>query len=317
MSFLHFIGIDVSKEWFDSCQHGTAAKPQRFPNSRQGLAAFMTAYAEVLPQALVVLESTGGYENLLVAQLLAEQVAVHRADPLAAKHFIRSLRLRGKTDALDAQGLARYAAERGDRLPRLSPTTPFQQRLSDLVARRDDLVAMRTQEKQRLQHPRYANLHTHVLPILTALEEQIQAVDRDIADTLNTCPTAQKKLAVLTQVPGVGQQTAATLLATLPELGALSRRQVASLAGLAPHPRDSGQSTPYRAVSGGRHRVRRALFMAAMSARNHAPDLKAFYERLIQNGKKPLLALTALMRKLITILNAKIRDLVLLEDHGR
>ncbi len=313
MGFIHFIGIDVSKETFDVAVHGEAARPAHFPNSRAGVAAFMKDYAAQLPEAFVVVEATGGYEAALLAALLEQEVAVHRADPRASSFFLRSLGRRAKTDRLDAQGLARYGAERHHELRLLRLPDAQQQRLHSLTARRADLVAMRTAKMNRRQHPRYRELRRSVESILTTLEEQITLLDRRIDSLVRATAALAAKMQVLTAIPGVGRQTAVTLLAFMPELGALTRRQAASLAGCAPHPRDSGKSSGYRRTVGGRAHVRRALYMAAMAARNHHPALRAFYENLVKNGKKPLIALTAVMRKLITIANAKLRDHAMLK----
>jgi transposase len=308
MQCIHFIGIDVSKEWFDVCIHGGPAKPERYDNGGEGFAAFASCFAGTLPEALVVLEATGGYEAALIAFLLKQGVAVHRADPLTAKHFLRSLRLRGKTDALDAAALARYAAERHKSLALMRLKDAEQEELALLLSRRADLVAGRVAEQNRLGHPRYLPLRASLNAIIRALADEIDVLERRIEALVAQSQALAARLSAMTGVKGVGKQTAYTLLACMPELGSLTRRQAASLAGVAPHPRDSGKSSAYRKTAGGRAAVKRALFMAALSATRFNPELKQFYQRLRQNGKKPMVALTAAMRKLITILNAKIRD---------
>jgi transposase len=309
MSYIHFIGIDVSKNSFDVACHGSAAKPAQFPNNEAGLAAFIRHYAALWPQSLVVLEATGGYETALLQALLAQSVAVHRADPRASSHFIRSLGKRAKTDALDAKALARYGFERHAELRLAQSEDAVQTELEHLHVRRDDLVAMRTAEKNRLQHPRYSRLKGDVEAHIKQLQEHIDALDARIAELIKSSNNLKEKHAVMTSVSGVGKHTATTLLAVMPQLGSLTRKEAASLAGCAPHPKDSGKTISYRRTGGGRRPVKKALFMAAMAARNFHPELKPFYLRLVQNGKKPMVALTAVMRKLITILNAKLRDL--------
>lgn len=308
MSYIHFIGIDVSKEWFDAVEHGKAGKPERFDNSGAGFAAFSERFAEHLPAALVVLESTGGYESALVRALLERRIAVHRADPRASSHFIRSLGKRAKTDGLDARALARYGAERHAELRLARQQDQTQAELEILHARRADLVAMRTAERNRLKHPNYAAVKEEMEDMLASLQRRIDAYEARIDDLIAQSAPLAARRDTLVSVTGVGRQTAATLLACMPQLGNLTRRQAASLAGCAPHPRDSGKSNGYRKTHGGRKNVKTALFMAAMTARNFNPTLKTFYLRLIHNGKKPMVALTAVMRKLITILNAKLRD---------
>lgn len=308
MTYLHFIGIDVSKEWFDVAVHAQAAKPRRFPNSGEGFAAMMQHYAAELAAALVVLESTGGYESALIATLLQGHIGVHRADPLTAKHFIRSLGKRAKTDQLDALALARYGYERQHVLTLCRIPDPAQAMLSLLLARRADLVTMRVAEQTRQQHPNYAMLKQRLNAMLAFLNGQLAEIENEIAALIEQSPAMTKKYDIMTGVKGIGKQTAFTLLACMPELGTLTRRQAASLAGVAPHAKDSGKTSRYRRTSGGRAIVKRSLFMAAMAARRFNTDLRAFYERLIGNGKKPMVAITAIMRKLIVILNAKLRD---------
>lgn len=306
MTCIHFIGIDVSKDWFDAATEG--AKAARFPNDGGGFAAFVERHAHVLPEALVVLESTGGYERALVRDLVSRGVAVHRADPRAASYFIRSLGRRAKTDGLDAAALARYGAERHASLPLCQPHDEIQETLNALLTRRTDLVAMRVAERNRLQHPNYARLQASVNAVLVTLDAEISHLESRIDALIEQSPQHAARRDVMTAVKGVGRQTAITLLACMPELGTLTRRQAASLAGCAPHPKDSGKTAGYRRTWGGRATVKRALFMAALAARCHNKDLRDFYNRLILNGKKPIVAITAIMRKIITILNAKIRD---------
>lgn len=313
MSYIHFIGVDVSKETFDVAVHGGTAAPARFPNSGDGVAAFLKASVAQLPEAFVVVEATGGYESALLAALLDQGVAVHRADPRASSFFLRSLGRRAKTDRLDAQGLARYGAERHTELRLHHLPDDEQQTLQTLMARRADLMAMRTAEMNRRQHPRYHDLQASVQSVLATLEEQIAMLDRRIDSLVRTAAALTAKMEVMIAIPGVGKQTANALLAFMPELGRLTRRQAASLAGCAPHPRDSGKTSGYRRTVGGRAHAKRALYMAAMTARNHHPSLRAFYERLVKNGKKPLVALTAVMRKLVVIINAKLRDQAMAE----
>lgn len=309
MSYKYFIGIDISKDWFDVAVFEKAAKPQRFSNSGEGFAAFSAALAAELPDALIVLEATGAYETDLLAHLCAAHVAVHRVQPLKSSHYIRSLRVNGKNDALDAAALARYAAERHAGLSLFRPADATREKLQMLHMRREDLVQMRIAERQRLQHPRYETLHDSLKAVLAMLDAQIEKLEEDMMALVKGCKRLSKDYAILTAFKGIGDTTALCLLACLPELGTLDRRQIASLVGLAPHPKDSGKSTGYRATRGGRKNVRNALFMAALSAKRYNPDLREFYDRLLtKNHKKPIVALIAVMRKIIVILNARVRD---------
>ncbi len=257
-----------------------------------------------------MVEATGGYEGAFLAFLLKGGIAVHRADPLTAKHFIRSLRKPGKTDQLDAAALARYGAERHASLALFSLKEEAQEQLSVLLSRRQDLVLMRSAESARRAHPRYRSLKASLNAVIKTLNGQIKAIEEEIAKIIKQSRALGAKVAIMTTITGIGQITASVLAGFMPELGALTRRKAASLAGCAPHPKDSGASRGYRATAGGRATVKRALFMAALSARKSNVELRAFYERLVQNGKKPMIAITAVMRKLIVILNARLRDAI-------
>lgn len=308
MSYLHFFGIDVSKDHIDIAQHAKAAKPKRYPNSSEGFAAFWGDNETKLSESFVVLEATGGYETALLKALSKQGVAVSRATPLQAKHFIRSLGKIAKTDKLDAIALARYAFERHETLPLFVEKTHEIQGLSDLLMRREDYMAVKKAEMNRVKHPRYASLKQDVESHLAYVNEQIHIIETQIKKLVKTSLALTKKMDVLTSVKGVGAQTAYTLLGLMPELGELTRRQAASLAGCAPHARDSGKKSGYRQVWGGRHNIKTALFMASLSACRSNAQLSVFYKRLVLDGKKKMVALAAVMRKLIVILNAKLRD---------
>ena len=308
MPYQYYIGIDIAKRTFDVAVHTKSAKPQRFTNCGEGFADFIDRYADILPRSFIVLEATGGYENALLLELHERGFHVHRAHPLRSAHYMRSLRVNGKTDALDAQGLARYGAERHDTLALFTPAEETLHKLSQLHMRLSDLKAMRMAERQRMKHPRYHDLKDSLKTVCDVLDEQIETLVKHMETLVNQAQALKQKYDVLTAFAGIGTTTALTLLACMPELGTMTRRQVASLAGLAPHPNDSGSFTGYRATRGGRKLVRNALFMATLSAKTYNPKLKIFFDKLIKNGKKPIVALTATMRKMIVILNAKIRD---------
>ena len=173
MSYKYAIGIDAGKTHFDAALHGRQAKPSRFPNSGEGFARFREEFALQLPQALAVIEATGGYETALLADLAGHGVAIHRADPLTAKHFIRSLGKRAKTDNLDALALARYGWERRDMLRLFRMEDKPQQELNALLARRQDLLAMRVAEQTRLLHPRYHQVQDCLKAVLKTLDTQL------------------------------------------------------------------------------------------------------------------------------------------------
>jgi transposase len=320
MDYIHFIGIDVSKNWFDAAVAGAPARPQKFANSAEGVALFQTEFKDRLARGFVVLEATGGYETALLVALVEGGVAVHRAAPWQARSFARSLGRQAKTDSLDAKALARLAAERHASLRLFVLASPDQTKLNELTMRRADLVVMQTAEKNRAGHPRYANAAPAVRQSLDEslafIAGQIAAIESQVEDLLAASAELAPRIETMTALTGVGGKTARTLQAFLPELGQLTRRAAASLAGCAPHARDSGTSSLHRSVFGGRSAVKRVLFTAALSARTHDPLMRAVFERLTKAGKPKMIAIVAIMRKIVVRLNAMLRPQPL-AHHGR
>lgn len=304
MPALQVIGCDVGKDAIvaDDSRTGQSTELTNHPEA-------LKAFVATLPQtALVVCEATGGHEAALLRAAWEAGVPAHRADARRVKAFIRSLGRLGKTDHLDAQGLARYGLERQADLPRWRPAGAGRDDLRSLVRLRAQLVKQRTALSNQLKAPGSNAAKPHLGALIDAITERITAVEADIADLLDRQPAIAQTVDIIRAIPGCGPVTAVTVAALMPELGSMSGRQAASLAGLAPHPHQSGQRDGYRRTRGGRTDLKRALFMAAMAARNHNPHLSAVYQRLVANGKKPIVAITALMRKLITIINARVRD---------
>jgi transposase len=274
-------------------------------------AALRRALAELVPGAgdvLVVCEATGGHEATLLAVAWEAGMPIHRADPRKVHAFLRSLRSAGKSDPIDAEGLARYGLERGDRLARWQPPTPEQQALQALVRLRADLVADRADYIRRLKAPGDGRDKPYIRAVIDAFADQIAAVKGEIEQLIAQSADLTEAVTIITAIPGCGIRTATALLALMPELGSLSRRQAAALGGLAPHPNDSGKFQGYRRVRGGRPEVRTVLFTAALAACRFHPQLSKHYRALLANGKKPIVATIAVARKLITIINAKLRD---------
>lgn len=299
-----FVGCDVGKAEivvFDSRTGHTT----KISNTGTALARFA---ASLDPDALVICEATGGYEAVLLDALVTAGRHVHRADARKVKAFIRSLGTLGKSDAIDACALARYGSERHDRLARWQPRDHQRDRLHLLVSARRELVRERVAYSNRLQAPGMAPLKPRLARILAALDAEIAGLDTDIDTLINACEPLRQTVSLLRSIAGIGPTTAAQLTALMPELGTLGRRQAAALAGLAPHPRQSGSKDAYRRTRGGRPEIKQALFMAALAAARHNPTLRDFYQRLKRNGKKPIVALIAVMRKIIVIANARIRD---------
>lgn len=256
----------------------------------------------------LIVEATGGHETLLIEQAMKNGMVVYRVNPFRVRSFMRASGQNAKTDAIDAQALAAYGQMFSEELRPFQQSSPEDKKLRQLTGRRDDLLQMKTQETNRLKSPDNQSVRPSIRTVLSCIVKQIDAIEAEIKDLIDASATLTKKVSVMISVKGIGIVTATNLLAAMPELGTLSRKQVASLAGLAPFAKDSGTASKYRRTGKGRPAVKRILFMAAFAASRYNPNLKIFYNRLIQNGKKPLQALTAVSRKLVTILNAKIRD---------
>jgi len=302
-----WVGVDVGKETLaiyvvDSNNALTVL------NKTTAIKKFLHQY----PDATLVLESTGGYETEIVTMAINAGHTVYRVNARRVRAFMESVGIYAKTDAIDAKALADFAIANVQRLHPFALPAPEMKTLRQLARRRGELIAMRTKETNRLQAPDNVCLQTSIKSVLKCLKSQIEAIETQIASLTASTESLLKRIAVLTAVKGVGQVTAVHLLVAMPELGQLDGKQVASLAGLAPFPRDSGKKKGYRRTRGGRIEVRNALFMAALSASRYNDSIKTFYNRLIKNGKRPLQALIATARKLLVILNAKLRDAALI-----
>ncbi len=262
------------------------------------------------PQARVVVEATGGLERPVVRALHQAQVPCVVANPARVRHMAQA-RGSAKTDPRDAEAIALYGALFGHEQ---GPEDPLREQLKALLTRREQLVTMRTQERQRLAWARELGQPL----VLQSIQTTLDFLERELAEVetqlqalraqLEASPEARAWLALVQSVPGVGPLTALALWAWLPELGQVSRKKIASLSGTAPQPRDSGTKKGKRHVHGGRKRVRRYLYLAAMSAVRWNPVLRPFYERLLARGKAKKVALVAVMRRLIVILNAMVRE---------
>ena len=295
-------GIDVAKHHLDVFSAATAARA-RLPNTPAALAAFTR---QLPPDSLVVFEATGSYDAALRQALAAAGIAHARVNPQQVRAFARALGQRAKTDPLDARILAEF----GRRLtPRACPAPQAaRERLALWHKRRDQLVAMRQQERTRRSECQDQEMAALLDSHIALLTREIAAVEHKLKGLIAADETLARAQERLQSVPGVGPVTATTLLALLPELGQRSPKALAALAGLAPFNHDSGQRRGTRQIRGGRKRVRDALYMAAVSAARSNTRLAAFVKALRQAGKPPKLALIALARKILVILNALIRD---------
>jgi transposase len=299
-----FVGCDVGKRTlvvFDGHNQAT----QELANEPEALAAWA---AELDETCLVICEATGGYEATVLDALVTAGRPVHRADARKVKAFIRSLGTLGKTDAIDARALARYGEERHDRLLRWQPPQHYQEQLHRMVMLRRDLVSQRVAFSNRLAAPGAEPIGDRLRRILHSFEEEIASLDADIKTLVAANEPLARTTKVLQSISGIGPITAVSLAALMPELGFIERRKATALAGLAPHPRDSGKTNGYRRTRGGRPEVKQTLFLAALAAIRHNQTLKTFYEHLRAKGKLPMVAITAVMRRMIVIANAKLRD---------
>jgi transposase len=274
-------------------------------NAGPALRQALMAYADY---DWAVCETTGGYERAVLQACLAVGLAVCRADAAQVKAFIASHGGRAKTDPIDAAWLTRYGLERGDTLKPWSPPAPEHEAFAQLVRHRQDLLGQRTQAKNRRSAPASSVIHDLLDQQIAFLSQQIGSIDAQMARLIKACPQLDRDETVLRGIQGVGPVAARTLLALLPELGSLGPKQAASLAGLAPHPRDSGLSRPRRHMRGGRAGLKPVLFMAALAATRAHPSLRDVYKRLLAAGKPKRLAIAAIARKLIVLSNAVLRD---------
>jgi len=293
-----FVGVDVSKATLDfDCLPDSA--PQQFSNDSEGIAALASLLKESGVER-IVLEATGGYETNLASTLAATGLPVVIVNPKRVRDFAKASGVLAKTDRLDAKVLALFAEKIA---PPVRPLPDEEQReLAELLDRRMQLVVMRAQEQARL---------TTVLPVarrnikehIDWLSKRIDRMEKDLTHRLRTSDVWKEKVDLLNSVPGVGKVTIFTLLARLPELGQINRRKIATLVGVAPLNDDSGKRRGQRFIQGGRCDVRNVLYMATLTAKTWNPAIKQYFDRLTAAGKPFKLAMTACMRKLLTILN--------------
>ena len=299
-----FVGIDISKKRLD-----VAINPgdQTFTcsNNEAGIQTLIRRLQKLNPQT-ILLEATGGYEFLLIAALREAELPACFINPKLIRNFARSAGIAAKTDRLDAKVLALYAC-RMRLQPRPLPTAQ-QQELKHLMTRRRQLLDMIQMERNRLDPAPLPRIAQSVQQTIKSLEEQLAALNQEIDDFFHQHPQWVELEQSLTSVLGIGHISALLLIAYLPELGRLNRKQIAALVGLAPFNRDSGQWRGQRHIEGGRSLLRQGLYMATMVATQHNPVIRDYYQRLVARGKAKKVALIACMRKLLTILNAMVRN---------
>lgn len=297
------VGIDVSKDRLD-----VALRPSgevfAVERAAAGLDSLVSRLQALAPQ-IVALEATGGFETVVTAALAAAGLPVVVVNPVQVRAFAKAIGQRAKTDPIDAGVIAHFAEATRPEVRTLPDAET--QLLADLVQRRRQIIEMIGAESQRQKRASHS-LKKSIARLLKALQKELTSVDTDIDGSVRGSPAWREKEDLLTSVPGIGKTIARTLIAEMPELGRLNRKEIAALAGLAPFTRQSGTWRGRSFIGGGRTSVRTALFMGAMVAKRYNPVLKAFFDRLVAAGKPKMVALIAVARKLLTILNAVLRD---------
>ncbi len=297
-----FIGIDVSKAWVDVAVRPTG-EAWRVDQDQEGVEALVLRLQAMSPQC-IVMEATGGYEAPIAAALGAAGLPVAVVNPRQVRDFARSQGKLAKTDRLDAAVIAHFGQASG--VTGQALRSPEARALEGLVARRRQIIQMRTAEQQRRQRA-LPVVREGIEEVIALLNRQVKEIDDELGRRLRESPLWREREDLLRSVPGIGPATVFSLLAELPELGSLDRREAAAVVGVAPLNRDSGKHRGSRRCWGGRGRGRAALYMAALVGVRYNPTLKEFYERLLRAGKPKKVALTACMRKLLTILNAMLK----------
>jgi len=299
-----FVGIDVAKDTLDVHVLPTHNQSQ-YTTHPEDVETLLARLAELHP-TLIALEATGGYGTTLAAQLQDAGLTVAVVNPRQVRDFARATGQLAKTDRIDAEILARFAV--AIKPPPRPVGTDSERSIKALSARRRQLVKMQTAERNRLYRAHDDQIASSIQDILDVIARQLEDIDRQLGNAIRSSDAWLEKAALIQSTPGMGRTSTLKLVATLPELGQLNRRQISSLVGLAPMNQDSGRRKGYRSIRGGRREVRAALYMPTLAAIRHNPDIRQFYLRLTENGKKPKVAITACMRKMLITLNAIVRD---------
>lgn len=294
-----YVGVDVSKLHLDIAIAGRGVA--RLPNSAAGI-GLLVAQLAALNRPHLVCEATGSHTRLMARELAGHAIAMSRINPRRVRDFARAKGQLAKTDAIDAGIILRFAQLMQ---PEPSPMPdPTALALAGLVRRRRQMVDMLAMEKQRQEHPDTEMEQASIKAHIAFLTDQVATIDKQIGGAIDADQALADRAKLLRSIPGIGQTTAAVLIAEMPELGTIGNKQVAALAGVAPFNRDSGLMRGQAHIAGGRLSVRCALYMATITAIRVNPPIKAFYKHLREQGKPPKLAITAAMRKLIIIANA-------------
>lgn len=299
-----YAGIDVAKKTFDLNIHGQK-EVRHFGYDAAGIDQCIKRLTENNVE-LVAMEATGGYERKLAVALQAEGLAVSIVNPKRIRDFSKSMGKLAKTDKIDAMMIAAFAATR--QLPKSTVIDAHAYRLKALVARRNQLIGLRTCENNRKEHIADPVISRSLDTTIEVLDKEISLIEKEISDHIEGQPELKERTTIMESTPGIGKTTASMLVSEVPELGRCNKREIAALIGVAPINRDSGQFRGKRMTGGGRVQVRSRLFMPTLVAIRYNPKLKAFYQRLLANGKSKMTAIVAVMRKLLVILNTMLKN---------
>ncbi|MDR2781764.1 MAG: transposase [Holosporaceae bacterium] len=303
--FSNFIGIDVSKDKIDVFS-SSDGKCFQIANDVKNISKVFKKNDN--SNAYIVLENTGGYERKCLDTLIGLNFTIHRTDNRRAKNFMKSLKCDAKTDIVDAQKLSRYGRDRHKELSIYMQQTENQEKLRELSLYLHDLKKTRATERTRLQSPGCVSLKNFINQTIDGLNASISMVEAEIDRILKNDTKLQAKIELLCGYKGIAKTIAVKILAFMPELGTLDRREATALAGLAPIANDSGKKSGYRKTRGGRPLVKQSMFLIALSACRSSGKIKTYYESLLARGKKKMVALTACMRKIVVQINAILRD---------
>jgi transposase len=299
-----FIGVDVSKSSLDIFRPDTNER-LKINNSPEAIKQFCSALTELKDRTLVVMEATGGYEDLFVRSLSEHHIQSAVVNPRRVRDFAKGIGMDAKTDSIDAMVISRYG-QVVEPKP-MATTSDHERKHSALVARRNQLLDLINQENNRLKHSWDDDAKKSIQDVLETLKKQLKQIDSQLSQMIAKDTQNARKIEILRSFKGVGAVTVSTIIANLRELGSLNRGQIAKLTGVAPINQDSGFKTGKRFISGGRSQVRRVLYMATLVAIRYNPAIKAFYTNLKARGKESKVAIVACMRKLITLLNFLIK----------
>ena len=300
-----FVGIDIAKDFLDVHLH-PLNKAFRITNDKQGIRKLVKTLSKHEVQQ-VVFESSGGYGHLLYKELLAKDYIVWRVDPKRIKGFIVSEGVNAKTDQIDAKMIAQFAAHKQSKYIKIE-LTANEERIRALVKTRTDFVEIITKENNRAKHPAQIHCKDRINKHILFMKNEVKDIDQEIEQLINNDAVLKLKAAIIKSIPGFGNVTAAAFIALLPELGQLNHKKISALVGVAPFTQQSGASKGTAIIKGGRAPLRRTLYMAMLSAIRFNPKIKAYYQRLRKNGKKPKVALVAAMHKLVIVLNAMMKS---------